>query len=283
MILLLGNGLLGSEIARSLELNKLRFKQLTHKDVDLTCSYKELKRIFKPWLGEIAHVINTTGFTKVDLSECNKEEALKLNAYSVNTLANICNYYSSTLVQISTDFIFDGSHDVNHPYIEEDQPNPVNFYGYSKLLGEQMIRDSGCKHLIIRTGKLYNQSKGFIFSILKKMKEEKYICGIKNQVFTPTNAFNLANQIVELYKHYITGTYHVTNQGYTSAYDLINYMKKQLNSNIRVDESFLYDQFSQARRPAMTVLSMKKLESLGLLNMPNWKDSLEYTLNQLQD
>jgi dTDP-4-dehydrorhamnose reductase len=285
MILLLGNGLLGSEIARCLKLNNIKFFQPARQDFDVLSDMRGIEYFFEQtyhtsW-GNFNCLINTTGFTKVDAAEIQKEEALSLNAYSVNKLAQLCRRANMRLIHISTDFIFDGTHDVSHPYIEEDTPNPVNYYGYTKLLGEQMIKESGCKYLIVRSGKLYNQNKGFIFSILNKMRNASYIQGVKNQVFSPTNAFALANQIVALYKNNLQGVYHATNTGYTSAFDLINFMKGVLHSEVRVDESCLYEHFTPARRPAMTVLSMKKLESLGLLVMPSWQESLEYTLRQL--
>jgi dTDP-4-dehydrorhamnose reductase len=285
MILLLGNGLLGSEIARCLTLNNIRFYQPPRAQFDIMSDINGIDYFFEQAeqhsLTNYTCLINATGFTKVDAAEQKKDAALALNAYSVNKLAQLCRAAKMRLIHFSTDFIFDGSHDVNHPYIEEDAPNPVNYYGYTKLLGEQMIKESGCKYLIVRSGKLYNQQKGFIFSILNKMRKEKYIQGVKNQIFSPTNAFALANQIVSLYKSNITGVYHATNTGYTSAFDLIKFMKKTLGSEVRVDEAFLYEHFSQARRPAMTVLSMRKLESLGLLAMPTWQESLEYTLRNL--
>jgi dTDP-4-dehydrorhamnose reductase len=285
MILLLGNGLLGSEVARCLKLNNIKFFQPDRKDFDVTSGIAGIEYFFEqahqPIWGNFSCLINTIGFAKVDAAEIQKDEAMYLNAYSVNKLASLCRKANMRLIHISTDFIFDGTHSVEHPYIEEDLPNPVNYYGYTKLLGEQMIKESGCKYLIVRSGKLYNQNKGFIFSILNKMRNESYIQGVKNQVFSPTNAFALANQLIPLYKNGITGVYHATNTGYTSAFDLINFMKGVLKSAVRVDESCLYEHFTPARRPAMTVLSMKKLESLGLLVMPSWQESLDYTLRSL--
>ena len=286
MILLLGNGILGSEVVRCFQLNNVKFYQANRNSIDVTSPYFDLRNQIDALQYQVhdrfTHVINAAGFTKVDAAEKNKDAALAINSYGANKLAQVCNYFKSTLVHISTDFVFDGTQSPTNPYIEEDQTNPVNFYGYTKFLAEQMIKESGCKYLIIRSGKLYNQEKGFIFSILNKMKNEKRIYGVRNQTFTPTNAFNLAFQILDLIRYDVSGIYHITNSGYTTALNLVEFMKKVLDSSIQVDPINLYEQFSEARRPEMTVLSLRKITSLGLFNMPDWAGSLEYTLKSIR-
>jgi len=278
MILLLGNGVLGSEIARCLQLNNVAFYQAHRNEIDILSSYLDIKNqinVLQHKIGDrFTHVINAIGFTKVDAAEQQKELALTVNAYGANKLALFCSSQNKTLVQISTDFIFNGMNTVDHPYMEEDNPAPLNYYGYTKLLSEQMVKESGCKYLIVRTGKLYNRTGGFIFTILDKMKKEKRIFGVKNQTFTPTNAFNLATQLLDLIRYNVAGVYHVTNRGSTNAFDLIAFIKKMLDSSIEVDPIFLYENFSVARRPEMTALCLNKLDALGLLNMPEWEESL---------
>lgn len=281
MILILGTGMLGTELVRCMKLERRSYLVLSHDELDLTHAHKAITDKLTRF-SNVTHIINAAGFTKVDAAEQNKEEALKTNAYGANKLAQFCATHNITLVQVSTDFIFDGTNSVDHPYIEEDKPNPINYYGYTKLLGEQMVKESGCKYLIIRTGKLYNQEKGFIFSIINKMKSERQMYGVRNQTFTPTSAFNLAWSILEMIEHNITGVYHVTNGGHTSALELVEFIKKEMKSSTKIDPVSLYETFSIARRPEMTVLSNDKFNSLGLSMLPMWDEALKYTLRAIQ-
>jgi dTDP-4-dehydrorhamnose reductase len=279
LIALIGNGVLGSELKKLLI--NCDCKQFSRSNgFDLKDTVSNLKTILNRKNNSelrsptINYVINAASYTKVDLAESEREEALQINAYGPAKLAQICAYYGATFMQISTDFVFDGRRSVDKPYTEEDMPNPINWYGHTKLLGEKLIKESGCKHAIVRTSKLYNNTNGFIHRLINKIKSEKRLSGVKDQIFSPTHGTQLAAQIIEIIDNRLFGVFHATCLGKTSAYDLIKYLVSKLNSKTEIDESTLFNLYSSARRPQMCLLSNKKLQSFGNYIMGDWQEPL---------
>lgn len=162
------------------------------------------------------YCINTAAYTKVDLAEEQKELALRINADGVKNLANACQKYHTTLIQLSTDFVFNGQK--SQPYQPEDIPQPINHYGYSKWRGE--IAAQGCpKHYIIRTSWVFsNYGNNFKKTMLHLAETRDEIRVVEDQIGCPTSADSLAKFLVHLIgndpKSY--GIYHFSNTGITS-------------------------------------------------------------------
>jgi len=276
MLLILGNGILGSSLAQYCTQMRTPFLQTTRDTLDITQPIAKIDESILKLIGKekITAIINTIGFTKVDLCEEDKHNALAVNSYGPAKLANICSLLKIHLIHISTDFVFDGKHTLCVPYREEDVTSPINFYGYSKLLGEKFIKESGCKYSILRTSKLYNATSGFIHKILKNIRTNKSAYAIRHQYFSPTHANSLACQIVNISVNKLYGTYHTTCWGHTSAYDLITFILSQLGITMDVEEIPLFTHFTGAQRPEMCVLSSEKLQAFGVYTMPSWQEAL---------
>ncbi len=221
------------------------------------------------------YCINTAAYTNVDEAESDSENAFKTNAEGVKYLALQCKKADTTLIQISTDYVFDG--EKNTPYTEEDQTNPINVYGASKLKGEQYVQEISDKYFILRTSWLYSQyGHNFYNTVLRFSKEEKPLTVTTEQKGTPTNANDLADVILKIInsKSNKYSVYHVSNSGEATWYDFakeILFQNKHLDSTI-LGKTDYYRTF--AARPIYSVLDTKKLSKNFSILMVNWKKSL---------
>lgn len=263
-ILLLGSqGNLGTQIAE--ELNKAGIWKIfpwTRRDCDVT-DMVTLEKKIKTLSPDI--VINTVAYNIVDACECNLMEqalAITLNVRLVDCLAKICQNINAKFINFSTNYVFSG----NKPlYTEDDTPDPVNFYGLSKLIGEKIILEqmkNGLEACIIRVSNLYgpkgsgNSSKPSFFESLAKASESQEFLNViddEKNCFTYTK--DVAKQLVKmLYANEFNGIYHFVNSTASSWYEAaITYYKLQ---NIKIDiRPIAGNQLSRkARRPKTAVL-----------------------------
>ncbi len=143
------------------------------------------------------YCINCAAYTNVQEAEKRPEKAMALNATAVQNLATCCKISKTILIHISTDYVFDGEKE--EAYTIADQPNPINVYGRSKLLGEQWIQEIMSRYFIVRTSWLYSEhGKNFYKTIVAKAKEEAILYVTDEQRGCPTNANNLATYLAEL-------------------------------------------------------------------------------------
>ncbi len=221
------------------------------------------------------YCINAAAYTNVDKAESEPEKAFQINAEAVRKLATICNQNSTTLIQISTDYVFDG--EKTTPYTEEDTTNPINVYGASKLKGEQYVQEICKNYFIIRTSWLYSQyGRNFYNSILKFAKEGRDLQITTEQTGTPTNANDLTKSILQIIitKSNKYGIYNVSNTGEATWYD---FAKEILTSTHQINTTNLaktdyYRTF--AARPKFSVLDTHKLKKTFNIVLINWKKSL---------
>ena len=226
------------------------------------------------------YCINTAAYTNVEKAERDTVKAFHTNAEAARIIAEQCERKGIVLLHISTDYVFDG--EKGEPYVEEDETNPINVYGSSKLKGEEYIEKSCKKYFIFRTSWLYSQyGHNFLNTILKYASEGKDLTITTEQVGVPTNANDLAKVLIEVIaegsEEY--GLYHACNLGQATWYDFakeILTITKQIK-NINLAKTEHYSTF--AARPKYSVLSIKKVEIIFKSNMVRWQDSLYELLN----
>lgn len=168
-------------------------------------------------------VINTAAMTNVDACEVNKEECMQLNVEAVKHIIESCKKYDSHLIHLSTDFIFDGE---NGPYSEDDEPNPLSFYGKSKLESEELVKNSGLKWAIARTIIVYGiaeeMSRSNIVLWAKSALEKGEDLNIVNDQFrSPTLAEDLARGCFLIVEKAAQGIYHLSGKDYMSIVELV--------------------------------------------------------------
>jgi dTDP-4-dehydrorhamnose reductase len=168
-------------------------------------------------------VINTAAMTNVDACENNREEAWLMNVQSLEYILEACKMYSSHLVHLSTDFVFDGR---NGPYVETDEPNPLSFYAHTKYEGEKLIEKSGLPAAILRTIIIYgvvddNSRSNVVLWALNSLKNEKSITVINDQFRSPTLAEDLADACVSAALKKAKGIYHVSGREVMNIIDIV--------------------------------------------------------------
>jgi dTDP-4-dehydrorhamnose reductase len=176
---------------------------------------KTLISSFKPEL-----IVNAAAYTDVDGCETNTEKAREVNVQGVENLIEVCKKEKMKLIHISTDYVFNGK---SGPYSEDDPPNPISYYGKSKLEGELKIKESGIDSIIVRTNVLYGLGEkinpNFFTWVLNKLKKEEKIKIVTDQLNNPTLADDLASAILELWEKKFTGLINISGSEYLSRYD----------------------------------------------------------------
>ena len=166
-------------------------------------------------------IILTAAMTNVDKCELEKELALKVNTAGTKNVIEACEKTDAKLVFLSTDFVFDGEKKAS--YTEKDMPNPLNYYGETKLLAEKEIKNSALDYLICRTAVLYgaNSTKlNFITWIIKSLQEKNPISIVTNQINSPTYVENLAEIIWELIQNEASGIFHTAGDRAYNRYEM---------------------------------------------------------------
>jgi len=176
---------------------------------------KEVEKLIKKISPNI--IINTAAFTNVDGCEKEREKALHINAKSIGFLAKYSKRVNAKFIQISTDYVFDGKKGL---YIEDDKTNPINYYGFTKLKGEEILKDYIDDHIIARTSVIYGENKNnFVLWIINKLKDKKEINIVDNQFISPTFNLDLSEQIESLIKKDSKGIFHTAGAERISRYD----------------------------------------------------------------
>ena len=237
-------------------------------------SEKSISNIFEN--NRFDYCINTAAYTNVEKAESDQETAFLTNAEGVKHLARHCKKNNTTLIQISTDYVFDGKK--GSPYTEEDTTSPLNIYGASKLKGEQYVQEICQAYYILRTSWLYSQyGHNFYNTVLRFAKEGKPLTLTAEQTGTPTNANDLAEAILTIIrinsKNY--GIYNFSNQGEATWYDFAKEILTQTNqlTKSNLAKTDYYRTF--AVRPSYSVLDTRKYKNTFNKVVFDWKKSLK--------
>ena len=237
-------------------------------------SEKSVSNIFEN--NRFDYCINTAAYTNVEKAESDQETAFLTNAEGVKHLASHCKRNNTTLIQISTDYVFDGKK--GSPYSEEDSTNSLNIYGASKLKGEQYVQEICQAYYILRTSWLYSQyGHNFYNTVLRFAKEGKQLTLTTEQTGTPTNANDLAEAILTIIKinskNY--GIYNFSNQGEATWYDFAKEILTQTNqlTKSNLAKTDYYRTF--AVRPSYSVLDTRKYKNTFNKVVFDWKKSLK--------
>jgi dTDP-4-dehydrorhamnose reductase len=233
------------------------------------------------------YCINCAAYTAVDKAEAENELALLINGTAVGLLANTCKKFQTTLIHISTDYVFNGQSTV--PYKEADETDPVNFYGASKLEGERLAMEFGDDVIIIRTSWVYSShGKNFVNTMLRLMKEKKELSVVNDQFGAPTSATDLAHAILNIITHLslhkgqpaqnFRGIYHYSNEGMITWYEFAEAIK-EITSGTTIIHPITTAEFpTPAKRPAWSVLDKQKIVDTFGIELQEWKESLKNCL-----
>lgn len=251
-----------------------RDRQLEMMGVDLPeCDItdaKQVQRLVKEYGPDV--IINCAAFTAVDAAEEREAEAREVNAVAVEHLARAANACGAQLIQVSTDYVFDGT--AARPYREEDPCRPLSAYGRTKLEGEVAAR-TAARHLIVRTAWLYGEGQNFVGAIRRQLEAgATTLRVVDDQYGCPTAAADLAVALLGLARLSAQGIVHAVNDGITTWYGFACEIVRLLGHNATVVPVRTVDVPRPARRPPWSVLDTTRLCTLFGAPMPPWQDAL---------
>lgn len=228
-------------------------------------------------------IVNCAAFTNVDAAEDNFQLADKLNRIAVGNIASAAVKAGAVLIQISTDYVFDGSGNV--PYDETRPTSPTSVYGNTKLAGEKALEESGCDYIIIRTAWLYSPyGKNFVKTMRQLTMEKDSLKVVVDQVGTPTYASDLAAAIfgiISSRQFHKQGVYHYSNEGAVSWFDFAEAICELSGNECDIRPCLSGEFPSKVRRPNYSVLDKTKIKEVFGITIPYWRDSLEKCLKRM--
>jgi dTDP-4-dehydrorhamnose reductase len=275
-VLVLGhNGMLGTDVMKVFDGHDLHGMSI--EDVDIT-DFSDLKKK----TGEINPdiMINCAAYTDVDGCETNTDTAFNVNAEGVKNIAGICSEAGIKLVHLSTDYVFDGNKET--PYDEDDKTLPLSVYGASKLKGEEYLKGILDDHLILRVEWLFGRAgKNFVATMIRLSEEKDKLTVVNDQFGSPTYTYDVAKILNVMVDKNLSGTYHVSNRGFTSWYGFAKKIFELIKKPVIVEEISSSEFMRPAKRPSNSVFDLRKLEEATELKMPSWEDALTRYLSEL--
>lgn len=231
---------------------------------------------------EIDGIVNCAAYTAVDKAESNQKLCTALNTEAPAYLAMAIEKRGGWLVQVSTDYVFNGTK--HTPYVETDTPCPDSVYGSTKLAGEFGASKFCKKTMIIRTAWLYSTfGNNFVKTMIRLGKEREELGVIFDQVGTPTSARDLARAIMTaIEKGIVPGVYHFSDEGVCSWYDFTKAIHRLAGINTcKVKPLHTSEYPTAATRPAYSVLDKTKIKETYGIEIPYWEESLEECVSEL--
>jgi dTDP-4-dehydrorhamnose reductase len=276
VLLIGGSGMLGQAWSALLAQRGIETTAPSHAELDITHS-GSIEKVL-----DARHplVINCAAWTDVDGAESGEEAATRLNGNAVGYLAECCARIGATFVHYSTDYVFDGH--ATSPYQTDCPRNPISAYGRSKAVGEQLIEQSGCRFLLIRTSWLYAPwGKNFVRTMVNLMRQRPSVRVVADQRGRPTSAEHLARASLQLLAQQATGTHHVTDAGECTWHDFAAQIAQLIDSDCKVEPCTTAQFARPAPRPPYSVLDLTQTEKL-IGPMPPWQDCLADVIGRLE-
>jgi dTDP-4-dehydrorhamnose reductase len=288
-VLLIGkNGQLGWELHRTLAtLGELVAVDYPEIDLGQPETGRDLIRRIQPQV-----IVNAAAFTAVDQAETEQDLARNINAIAPGVLAEEAQRLNALFIHYSSDYVFDGSKGV--AYTEEDLPNPLNFYGRSKLEGELNVEAVGGAYLIFRTSWVYSlrQQSGFVNKVLLLARQQETLRMVNDQIGNPTWARMLAEVTAQVLAQGMDacsekkGLYHLAGSGFTSRFEWAReILELDPHKREQVCEEILPTLTSEfpalAQRLAFSALDHRRFMSTFHLSLPMWKISLRLAMEEI--
>lgn len=233
---------------------------------------------------QIDLIVNCAAYTAVDNAEDHPEISRKLNSVAPGYLAEAAQLRRAAMIQISTDYVFDGTNHI--PYREDENTCPASVYGTTKLEGEERVMKNCEEAVIIRTAWLYSSfGNNFVKTMMRLGKEKESLGVIFDQVGTPTYARDLARAIYTVInKGIVRGIYHFSNEGVCSWYDFTKSIHRLAGiTTCKVLPLHTEDYPAKAARPHYSVLDKAKIKATFGIEIPHWEESLEKCVELLNE
>ncbi len=249
-------------------------------EVDITNpdSIEEIWQEIRP-----QYCINAAAYTAVDLAEEKQEKAFGVNAGGVANLAEICRKYRTTLIHVSTDYVFNGESEIS--YSEDNFTDPQSVYGASKRAGEEAALEIQPQTIILRTSWLYSEfNKNFVKSMLHLFSVKDELGIVADQYGQPTNANDLAAVIMEIIgsERKTYGIFHFSNSSETTWFEFATAIAKLSDAKINIKPITTADYPTAAKRPRRSTMALDKIEEAYGIQSRHWEYALEDCLEELK-
>lgn len=244
---------------------------LNRDSLDIT-SFERVKEVINAHRPDI--VINCASYNFVDRAEEEIDKAFNVNAKGVKNLAIATRKFNSLIVHYSTDYVFDGLKE--SPYLESDDPNPINKYGKSKLLGERSLIEETENYLIFRVSWVFGPGRqNFLYKLTEWARDRETLKIVCDQVSIPTYTEDIVKISMLAINSGLRGLFHLTSSGYASRYEISKYFfeKRGLNTMIIPVRSEYFP--TLAKRPSFSVMSNSKISNTLGIKIPDWREGIE--------
>lgn len=229
-------------------------------------------------------VVHTAAHSSVDLCETNPELADKLHIEITKDIANICAKINSKLIYFSTDWVFGG--EIGKKYTENDTPNPINYYGLTKLAAEKIILECSSNNVVLRTAVIYGYHKRSRFTnwILPYLSQNKMVDPFSDQYGTPTLVDDLVKAVLKIIQFDVKGLFHATGKTCLNRYEFALILADIFG----LDKSFIksvtkYEKKQDAPRPTSTCLDSRKLEKLLNFDFSDIQSGVQFIHTQYKN
>ena len=236
-------------------------------------------------------VINAAAYTAVDQAEDEPELAMRINAQGAREVAEAADSIGAPIIQVSTDYVFDGTSE--RAYREDDETGPISVYGASKLRGEEAAREANPRHLIVRTSWVVSPfGRNFVRTMIEAARSREVLNVVDDQRGRPTSALDLADALLAILDRWAAGdmvgqgrTYHVANAGEASWFELAREIMDECRrvgapaAEVRPIASSEWP--TKAERPRNSVLDCSRFEEEFRWEMPDWRPSVRAIVRRL--
>lgn len=271
------NGQLGYNVVKELQKQNIECYGATRRDFDIV-DFNATKEFFMNYMPDV--VIHCAAYTAVDKAEDEQGLCYLVNASATENIAEICKKINAKMLYISTDYVFDGTKDGF--YEIDDEPNPINVYGKTKLLGEQAVQRILDKYFIVRISWVFGEhGNNFVKTMRQLGKEHKEINVVADQYGSPTYTTDLAPLLAEMIQAEKYGIYHATNEGVCTWAEFAEEIFKISGMNVKVNYITTAEYPAKAKRPRNSKLSKKNLIVHNFNKLPVWQSSLKKFIDKL--
>lgn len=289
MLIIGGSGLVGNTLMQyavsnydvhiTINKNEVKSNNVSISKIDLFEDRSKIINLIKTLSPDI--VVNTTAHSSVDLCETNPSLADLLHIDITRDIAIVCRNINAKLIHFSTDAVFDGSS--NKKYIETDTPNPINYYGKTRLIAESIVLNESPYNVILRTAVIYgwHQRSRFTNWIIQTLKNKKIVDPHIDQYNTPTLVDDLAKSILKIIERNVSGLYHAVGKTCISRYDFALLLADRfgLDKNL-IKPVTSFEKKQDAPRPSNSCLDANKLETLIGFNFCNIGDGISFIFHK---
>lgn len=272
-------GQLGYDVVRELEKRGIEAVGVDIQEMDIT-NEASVDRVIRAAAPDA--VIHCAAYTAVDAAEENEELCRRVNADGPRNIARVCKALDIKMIQISTDYVFNGEGE--RPWEPEDACAPTSVYGQTKYEGELAVQELLDKYFIVRIAWVFGiNGKNFVKTMLNLSKTHDTLKVVNDQFGSPTYTYDLARLLVDMVQTDKYGIYHATNEGICSWYEFACAIFKEAGIDMKVLPVSSEEYGAKAKRPANSRMSKEKLTENGFDRLPAWQDALKRYIAVLKE